>query len=115
MVQVTIQGVAVSYPKDTVFNSGVGPQGPWNELDMVVTEELALFKEKGIALASVSISTDNEGMLVIEAKEKSPIRRVRRITGYLSNQENFSDAKASELLARRDHTGDHKQNYLRGV
>lgn len=113
MVQVIIQGVKVSYPQGTVFNSGVDVQSPWNELDMVVAEELALFKEQKKELASVDITIDAEGMLVIEAKEKSPIRRVRRITGYLSNQENFNEAKTDELLERRDHTENHKQNYLR--
>ena len=61
------------------------------------------FAQNGKALASVEFSADDEGYLVIKSVEKSPIRRLRRITGYLSNMENFNDAKQAELAARYKH------------
>ena len=41
--------------------------------------------------------------VVVKATEKSPIRRVRRITGYLSTIERFNDPKQAELNHRVTH------------
>lgn len=41
--------------------------------------------------------------IIVKATEKSPIRRVRRITGYLSSIDNFNDAKVAECRSRVTH------------
>ncbi|MBP2646353.1 MAG: anaerobic ribonucleoside triphosphate reductase [Firmicutes bacterium] len=65
-------------------------------------DEIKLWAAKGKELSSIFITLDGEEV-VIEAKEKSPIRRVRRITGYLSEVNSFNDAKRSELADRVSH------------
>ena len=56
-------------------------------------------------LYCVDLSFDGDDVK-ISSRDRQPIRRVRRITGYLSNLENFSDAKAAEVKARADN-GEH--------
>lgn len=72
------------------------------EMTAIVEEEIALWKARHKELARVLLTLDEEN-IVIKAVEKSPVRRVRRITGYLSNMENFNDAKQDELQARYKH------------
>jgi anaerobic ribonucleoside-triphosphate reductase activating protein len=72
------------------------------EMTAIVEEEITLWKERRKELARVELAIDGEN-IVIKAIEKSPVRRVRRITGYLSNMENFNDAKQDELQARYKH------------
>jgi anaerobic ribonucleoside-triphosphate reductase activating protein len=56
-------------------------------------------------LGTVIIRPDNEDAeyVKIEAIEKSPIRRIRRITGYLAPITAFNDAKLAELGDRYAH------------
>lgn len=72
------------------------------EMTSIVEDELKLWKENQKELARVELTLDGDNV-VIKAVEKSPVRRVRRITGYLSNMENFNDAKQDELGARYKH------------
>nr|WP_092070325.1 anaerobic ribonucleoside-triphosphate reductase [Dendrosporobacter quercicolus]NSL48205.1 hypothetical protein [Dendrosporobacter quercicolus DSM 1736]SDM09050.1 Anaerobic ribonucleoside-triphosphate reductase [Dendrosporobacter quercicolus] len=72
------------------------------EAEVYVKEELALWKAKGKVLGQVNIQLEGDEV-VIRAVEKSPIKRIRRITGYLSEQHNFNDAKRSELKERIVH------------
>ncbi len=67
-----------------------------------VSEELAIWKTRGKALGKVLLDVDGDEV-IIKAIEKSPIRRIRRITGYLSEQHNFNDAKQAELKERLVH------------
>ena len=71
-----------------------------HEIEMVVNDEIKLWTSKNKTLATVELSVEDDSILVT-ATEKSPIRRVRRITGYLSNMENFNDAKKAELASRK--------------
>jgi len=65
-------------------------------------EEIELWHKQRKTIDQIHISIeDNE--IVIRAFEKSPIRRVRRITGYLSDCNNFNDAKRAELADRIIH------------
>lgn len=48
------------------------------------------------------ITIDGEEV-TIKSFEKSPIKRIRRITGYLSEVSNFNDAKRAELADRSIH------------
>jgi len=72
------------------------------EMTAIVEEEIAQWKDRHKELARVLLTIDGENV-EIKAIEKSPVRRVRRITGYLSNMENFNDAKQDELHARFKH------------
>ena len=65
-------------------------------------EEIGLWREKGKQLERVEIETDGN-YVVVKAREKSPIKRIRRITGYLSEVNNFNDAKRAELSSRITH------------
>ena len=72
------------------------------ELQVVLAEEKQLWEKRGKKLGKIEVSIENDE-LVIKAYERSPIKRVRRITGYLSTVERFNDAKQSELLDRVKH------------
>lgn len=67
-----------------------------------VVDELVLWRAKGKEINHIELSLDGNEVIV-KAYEKSPIKRVRRITGYLSTTENFNDAKRSELQDRVTH------------
>lgn len=73
------------------------------EVAQYVEDELAMWAGRGKQLASIAIELAGDEV-VIRSLEKSPIRRVRRITGYLSEVSNFNDAKQAELKARITHT-----------
>lgn len=72
------------------------------EISMLVEEEVKLWQNKNKAIASMEISLEGDN-IVVQASEKSPVRRVRRITGYLSNIDNFNDAKKQECHDRVIH------------
>jgi hypothetical protein len=65
-------------------------------------EEIDLWVKKGKKLDKVVIEIDGEEA-VVRGFEQSPIKRVRRITGYLSEASNFNDSKKAELRARVVH------------
>ncbi|MDR3592469.1 MAG: hypothetical protein P4N41_22660 [Negativicutes bacterium] len=75
------------------------PTLPEDEVRAIVEEEIRLWNKDSKTLGSIELTLDGENV-VIAASEKSPIRRVRRITGYLSNIENFNEAKYNECIAR---------------
>ncbi|MGL5514677.1 MAG: hypothetical protein ACRDBM_15790, partial [Sporomusa sp.] len=72
------------------------------EIQAIVDEELQLWNNKGKTLAQVQLSIEDQE-IVVKAIERSPIKRVRRITGYLSTEDRFNNAKQSELFDRRAH------------
>lgn len=72
------------------------------EIAQLVAEEKRLWGNQNKVLAEVKLILDGEE-IVIHAVERSPIRRVRRITGYLSSIDNFNDAKAAECKDRANH------------
>jgi len=79
------------------------PEGmPEEEAKYYVAEEMKNWESKGKILGRVVLELDKDEV-VIKAFEKSPIRRIRRITGYLSEQTNFNDAKRAELAQRTYH------------
>ena len=53
-------------------------------------------------IASIDISLDGDEV-VMKAKKKSSITRIRRITGYCSKISSFKDAKRAELADRKAH------------
>jgi len=91
-MQKLINGVRVSCVEDI----------PELEAMEYANDEIRLWAEKGKEISSIFITLDGY-MIVIDAKERSPIRRIRRITGYLSEVTNFNDGKRNELADRRNH------------
>lgn len=67
-----------------------------------VAQERANWLTLGKPLGMIQMHVDDGG-IVIESYERSPIRRVRRITGYLSNIDSFNDAKKQEAKSRIAH------------
>lgn len=72
------------------------------EIMYFLAEEKQLWQSRNKLLGSLELSLDG-GEIVVKATEKSPIRRVRRITGYLSTIDNFNDAKVAECHDRTKH------------
>lgn len=69
-----------------------------------VHEEQLLWRETGKVLGRIEVRLISDGLDVeIKTYERSPIRRVRRITGYLSTVDRFNDAKRAELADRVAH------------
>lgn len=72
------------------------------EINQFIAEEKQLWNSRNKMLGQVELSIEQDEV-VVKAMEKSPIRRVRRITGYLSSIDNFNDAKAAECADRTKH------------
>ena len=69
------------------------------EIYTEVAKEKEIWAAKGKQIASIDVTIDGDE-LVIKTVERSPITRIRRITGYLSTQDSFNDAKQAELSDR---------------
>ncbi len=72
------------------------------EIAEVVAQEKAIWNQNKKVLGQIEISIDGDELVVI-AVERSPIKRVRRITGYLSTEDRFNDAKRAEMKNRIAH------------
>ncbi|NMC33090.1 MAG: hypothetical protein GYA36_11655 [Veillonellaceae bacterium] len=72
------------------------------EIQYFVAEEKRLWQNKNKQLGQLALELDGEEV-ILKGTEKSPIRRIRRITGYLSSIDNFNDAKIAECRARVTH------------
>ena len=72
------------------------------EINQYITEEKQLWASRNKQLGQIELCIEQDEV-VVKAMEKSPIRRVRRITGYLSSIDNFNDAKAAECTDRTKH------------
>ena len=72
------------------------------EIRAIVAEELQLWKKRNKELAQVQLKVEGEE-IIVKAVERSPIKRVRRITGYLSTEDRFNSAKQAELSDRHAH------------
>lgn len=68
----------------------------------IALEGISDWEKSGKELSRIDMTLDGEEITAMYI-EKSPIKRVRRITGYLSNMENFNDSKRDELNARYKH------------
>lgn len=73
----------------------------------IIAEEVHYWQSQDKEVGEVRISKDkdNDAKVVIASLPKQKIKRVRRITGYLSAVENFNDAKRAELNDRAVHGG----------
>ena len=69
------------------------------EVNIYVDDAIAASK---VTLARIEIKLVGEEV-EIKSYERSPITRIRRVTGYLSKVNNFNDSKQAELNARVRH------------
>ena len=90
---ILVKDVLVDYPKSMMTEG---------EAVVYADEEIALWVEKGKKLDKVIIEIDGD-TAIVRGFEQSSIKRVRRITGYLSEAGNFNDSKRAELKARVIH------------
>jgi len=74
----------------------------FDEIEQIVSDEQALWKTSDKELGAIMLTLDGDE-IVVKAVELSPIKRVRRITGYLSTEDRFNAAKQEELKARVSH------------
>lgn len=70
------------------------------EIKAVITEEKERARKDGRHLTRVKIASDGDE-LVVEATTTPPIRRIRRITGYLAPTDRWNEAKLAELRDRQ--------------
>ncbi|MCL0028136.1 hypothetical protein M1N51_01240 [Peptococcaceae bacterium] len=70
--------------------------------EQIIAEEKMRFEKMGKELGKVEI-TVNGDEITTKSFEKSPIRRVRRVTGYMSTVDRFNAAKVDELNDRVIH------------
>jgi Oxygen-sensitive ribonucleoside-triphosphate reductase len=73
-----------------------------DEIEDTVQHEKNLWRADGNQIATIELKLDGD-KIVLAAIEKSPVKRVRSITGYLSNIESFNDAKQAECRDRVSH------------
>ncbi|AQS59996.1 anaerobic ribonucleoside-triphosphate reductase [Desulforamulus ferrireducens] len=73
------------------------------EIDSIIAEEKERYAAKGKEIATIEILEVSAEELEVRTRAKSNIRRVRRITGYLSTVDRFNDAKQEELRDRVVH------------
>ena len=69
--------------------------------------EVQVYVEDAIATSRVDLARIDIKLIGdevdVKSYERSPITRLRRVTGYLSRVSNFNDAKAAEVAARKVH------------
>ncbi|MBP2643836.1 MAG: hypothetical protein H6Q67_1723 [Firmicutes bacterium] len=80
------------------------------EVNNCVDLEIAEWRKNSKPIDTITLTIEGDG-IIIETHEKSPIRRIRRITGYLSEVSNFNDSKRQELSDRRTQEDGHDWNY----
>lgn len=78
------------------------PELSSDEIEDLVRSERRDWEAQGKEISAITMTLEGDE-IVIQTNEKSPIQRVRRITGYLSNIENFNDAKRAECKDRFVH------------
>ena len=72
------------------------------EIMAIAVEEKQIWARQGKEVAEIRLTLEGDE-IIIQSVEKSPINRVRRITGYLAPLHNFNASKKAELLDRTYH------------
>jgi anaerobic ribonucleoside-triphosphate reductase activating protein len=73
-----------------------------HQIQQIIAEERIDWLAKGKTLGRVDLHII-DGEIEVTAHERSPIRRIRRITGYLSYEDRFNPSKQEELHDRVNH------------
>lgn len=76
-----------------------GPGVSEEESRALVSEEKARAGQVGKIVTKICITADGDE-LIVESTTTPPIRRIRRITGYLSSTDRWNDGKLAELRDR---------------
>ena len=79
-----------------------GPEIAYEQVVDIVHEEIQLWEKQKKRLTRIKLTVEGNEVIV-EAFEKSPIRRIRRICGYCSNTANWGQHKLDELAQRKAH------------
>jgi anaerobic ribonucleoside-triphosphate reductase activating protein len=87
-----INEVAITAPDDMEIG----------EIEHYLKEELKIWGRSGKKLGALEIIVEGKEVQ-LKSHEKSPIKRIRRITGYLSTIDSFNNAKQHELSDRKSH------------
>ena len=72
-----------------------------DEVRQILAEERLIWLAKDKTLGRLELTIFESDEIVVTAHERSPIKRLRRITGYLSEVDKFNDAKQAELADRK--------------
>ena len=80
----------------------IDPRIDEKQASILIKEEVDSFAKKGKAIGEIEMTIENDE-IVIKSYEVSPIKRIRRITGYLSEEHNFNSSKHHELHDRKTH------------
>lgn len=72
------------------------------EIDYIIADEKQCYAAQKKVLAEIELTLHRDE-IIVKSYEANPIRRVRRITGYLSEEHNFNAAKQAELHNRVNH------------
>ncbi|MEG6615292.1 anaerobic ribonucleoside-triphosphate reductase [Peptococcaceae bacterium 1198_IL3148] len=73
------------------------------EIDMLLKEEQAKAQRQGKIVTELVITEISAEELEVKVVTSPPIKRVRRITGYLAETDRFNSAKHQELKDRVTH------------
>lgn len=93
MTRILIDGVTVVADKSL-------PEGL---VHGIVAEEKELMRNRKRKLGLVELRIIDGEEIEVLSKPRAEIKRLRRITGYLSDLDNFNKAKKSEMLDRYKH------------
>ena len=91
-MEMTVDGIKVLYCGDLTSD----------EVEELAREEISEYNKEGVELAKIML-TPTEKEVIVETIPKSPIRRIRRITGYLTPIDNMNNAKRAEVGDRKPH------------
>lgn len=74
----------------------------------IIAEEMHFWQQAGREVGEIRVKRDKEDQekIVVASLPKANIKRIRRITGYLSEVNNFNEAKKAELKDRVQHGGE---------
>jgi len=73
------------------------------EIELLLQQEQAKAHSQGRLVTEMAINVISDEELEVKVVTSPPIKRVRRITGYLAEIERFNSAKQQELINRTTH------------
>lgn len=73
------------------------------EIELLLQQEQAKAQSQGRLVTEMAINVISDEELEIKVVTSPPIKRVRRITGYLAEIDRFNGAKRQELSDRTTH------------
>jgi anaerobic ribonucleoside-triphosphate reductase activating protein len=71
-----------------------------HEIKRILADERLIWLAKGKTLGRLEMVIEGDE-IVVKSFERSSVKRVRRLTGYLAEIDRFNDAKKFELINRK--------------